>query len=441
MKKIFSCLACFFMTVVMSFGFTACNSSDEKEQEEKWGNEYTVQAAFAEAKALGYGGSLEEFIASISGKDGTDGKDGVSVVSALIDNNGELVITLSDGTVQKLGKIVGSDGADGKDGINGTNGEDGTDGKDGVGIKNIELNSNGQIIVTLTDETSKNLGKVPVCPHNMGQWKTQREATCTSIGYRVRVCSLCGYIEYNFIEENGHSWNKGQITNGIKIKDCTVCGATQASFFDAENEFIKAIQQISPDGELKVTATGWTGADAAARLVLDYSRYEDAAQAEEIIKALLKYKYYDTLGKEVTTVEMKAGCTYFVHPELDGKYADYIEIEYMDGVKKSYDFSLNFTDNAPYYEIDLPEGIVAGSKYRVILESRAYTGSDIEFAISYLERYKDVLQIVESESDNLIQKNKGKYSVTVCFKDQIKACWKGKSNHDRTAITFEFEIK
>ena len=87
MKKIFSCLACFFMTVVMAFGFTACNSSDEKEQEGKWGNEYTVQAAFAEAKALGYGGSLEEFVASISGKDGADGKDGVSVVSALIGYN------------------------------------------------------------------------------------------------------------------------------------------------------------------------------------------------------------------------------------------------------------------------------------------------------------------------------------------------------------------
>ena len=211
--------------------------------------------------------------------------------------------------------------------------------------------------------------------------------------------------------------------------------------YSEDDKWIDEIQQITMNvDKLRVTATNWTGADAAARLALDYSRYEDAAKVEEIIKAVLKYKYYDTLGKEVSTVDMKAGCTYFVHPELDGKYGDYIEIEYKDGVKKSYDFSLDFTDDKPYDEIDLPEGIEPGSKYTVILDSKVYTGLDIEFVIEFLAQHQGVLQIVASESDSLIQKNAGKYRVTVCFQDEIKACWKGQANHDRTAITFEFEI-
>ena len=211
--------------------------------------------------------------------------------------------------------------------------------------------------------------------------------------------------------------------------------------YSEDDKWIDEIQQITMNvDKLRVTATNWTGADAAARLVLDYSKYEDAAKVEEIIKAVLKYKYYDTLGKEVSTVDMKAGCTYFVHPELDGKYGDYIEIEYKDGVKKSYDFSLDFTDDKPYDEIDLPEGIEPGSKYTVILASKVYTGLDIEFVIEFLAQHQGVLQIVASESDSLIQKNAGKYRVTVCFQDEIKACWKGQANHDRTAITFEFEI-
>lgn len=63
----------------------------------------------------------------------------------------------------------GSDGVNGKDGVDGTNGApgkdgkngvDGQDGKDGVGIANIEINDSGELIVTLTDGTEKNLGKV-----------------------------------------------------------------------------------------------------------------------------------------------------------------------------------------------------------------------------------------------------------------------------------------
>ena len=79
-----------------------------------------------------------------SGSDGADGSDG------------------KDGQDGKDGKdgVNGVNGVNGKDGADGKNGTNGKDGADGVGIADIKLNENGELIVTLTDSTVKNLGKV-----------------------------------------------------------------------------------------------------------------------------------------------------------------------------------------------------------------------------------------------------------------------------------------
>lgn len=100
--------------------------------------------------------------AGTDGKDGANGKDGVGIADITLNGNGELVVTLTDGTVKNLGKIsvTGSGGSDGADGATGADGSDGSDGKDGVGIADIKLNENGELVVTLTDGTEKNLGKV-----------------------------------------------------------------------------------------------------------------------------------------------------------------------------------------------------------------------------------------------------------------------------------------
>ncbi|MBS6584079.1 MAG: collagen-like protein [Subdoligranulum sp.] len=56
------------------------------------------------------------------------------IASAVINDNGELVITYTDGTSDNLGVVVGKDGVDGedgKDGQDGAPGKDGVDGEDG----------------------------------------------------------------------------------------------------------------------------------------------------------------------------------------------------------------------------------------------------------------------------------------------------------------------
>lgn len=49
-------------------------------------------------------------------KDGEAGKDGLGLANALIDRDGALVLTMTDGTAKSLGRVIGKDGDPGKDG-------------------------------------------------------------------------------------------------------------------------------------------------------------------------------------------------------------------------------------------------------------------------------------------------------------------------------------
>lgn len=60
-------------------------------------------------------------------KDGEPGKDGVGLAGAIIDRAGELVVTLTNGETRNLGPVVGKDGDPGKDG------------RDGFGFEDIDL--------------------------------------------------------------------------------------------------------------------------------------------------------------------------------------------------------------------------------------------------------------------------------------------------------------
>nr|AER23955.1 hypothetical protein var078 [Variovorax sp. HH01] len=51
------------------------------------------------------------------GIDGAKGADGLGLAGAMIDRNGALLITLTNGEVKNLGPVVGRDGLDGKDGL------------------------------------------------------------------------------------------------------------------------------------------------------------------------------------------------------------------------------------------------------------------------------------------------------------------------------------
>ncbi|MFS0069902.1 hypothetical protein ACL1G7_14750, partial [Corynebacterium striatum] len=53
------------------------------------------------------------------------------VKDARINDAGHLILTFTDGTTKDLGKVTGKDGAEGKPGTDGKDGQAGADGKDG----------------------------------------------------------------------------------------------------------------------------------------------------------------------------------------------------------------------------------------------------------------------------------------------------------------------
>jgi hypothetical protein len=58
-------------------------------------------------------------LSGADGLPGADGKDGVGLADALIDKDGALVLTMTDGRTKNLGPVHGSDGAPGNDGADG----------------------------------------------------------------------------------------------------------------------------------------------------------------------------------------------------------------------------------------------------------------------------------------------------------------------------------
>ena len=91
-----------------------------------------------------------------NGVDGQDGKDGRGVKSFEVNDEGHLMVTYSDGETVDLGKVTG-DATDGKDGAQG---EPGQDGENGRGIANLEVNEDGELMVTYSDGETQNLGRV-----------------------------------------------------------------------------------------------------------------------------------------------------------------------------------------------------------------------------------------------------------------------------------------
>lgn len=114
--------------------------------------------------------SINDKLAQISipkdGADGKDGKDGVGLADALIDRQGALVVTLTNGTVKSLGLVVGKDGQDGAAG---------NDGADALGFDDLSIEFDGERdfkFVMVRGEARKEFGpySMPVVI-DRGVWK------------------------------------------------------------------------------------------------------------------------------------------------------------------------------------------------------------------------------------------------------------------------------
>ena len=185
----------------------------------------TLLSAYSQAQELGFAGTLEEFIELISGKDGEDGKDGADGITPTIEvsEDGYWII---NGTKTEY-KAIGTDG---------NNGTDGDDGKDGATIDKIEFDENGKLVVTLTDGTVLDPIDLPEKEehsHVFETWYIQKEIVldgeyCENHVF-CAVCTECGELGWRIGSYDDHIFDIKTVAptcadQGYDIKTCPVCG-------------------------------------------------------------------------------------------------------------------------------------------------------------------------------------------------------------------------
>ncbi|MBQ7661045.1 MAG: S-layer homology domain-containing protein, partial [Clostridia bacterium] len=81
----------------------------------------------------------------------------ISIRTVTVNDDGDLIITLTSGEQINAGLVRGKDGQDGR---NGSSGSKGAPGEDGVGIQSVSLDDDGHLIVTLTDGKINDVGAI-----------------------------------------------------------------------------------------------------------------------------------------------------------------------------------------------------------------------------------------------------------------------------------------
>ena len=102
----------------------------------------------------------------LNGKDGADGKDGVSItVADVMPILSEAIVKMTaeskavvDAAVKSIPAPI--NGKDGENGLDGANGEPGQKGADGLGLAGAMIDRDGSLLVTLTNGEVKSLGPV-----------------------------------------------------------------------------------------------------------------------------------------------------------------------------------------------------------------------------------------------------------------------------------------
>lgn len=121
---------------------------------QEWLSSLNGKSAYELAAEAGYSGTKAEWTAQLN-KLAADAP--ASIKAASFNERGQMILTLSDNTTINLGNAVGADGRDGLDGRDGANGKDGTD---GIGITNANINTDGELVLAFSDARTVNLGKV-----------------------------------------------------------------------------------------------------------------------------------------------------------------------------------------------------------------------------------------------------------------------------------------
>jgi len=258
-----------------------------------------LKTYYAQAEALGYQGSLEDFLNLVKGS------NGIGIADITLSETGNLVVSLSDGSVIDLGKIgpeinilseikvteektllvTFGNGISFETAplditfggyVNGlcinsayeleiytSTGETNNYGK----ISKIYISETDELMIAFENGEPLSFGSVKVtgtgyvCEHEYGDWETVIAPTCTSIGYNKAVCASCSNEKTEFVEKLGHDYKDSVVIkeptayeDGVQITVCRVCGDTKTEFI---NGFSLGLSYEKTDREeYRVTGIG-----------------------------------------------------------------------------------------------------------------------------------------------------------------------------------------
>ena len=133
----------------------------------------------------------------------------------------------------------------------------GQNGQPGVSIVSTVINSEGELVITFSDGTVQNVGKLTFTEHVHEYESNVVNATCTTDGYVTFRCKTCGHIETVINKATGHvyeAWRESIpatcYSDGVKVRYCSLCG-------DRQQETIPMHEHIVSETCIRNSAAHW----------------------------------------------------------------------------------------------------------------------------------------------------------------------------------------
>ena len=134
--------------------------------------------------------------------------------------------------IQGAQGIQGDQGIQGEKGDKGDKGEPGEKGDTGASVQKVEFDEQGRLIITLSDGTvldPVDVPEKPGCEHHYSDWYTVLVPTCTQVGLNLRFCQTCQITQNEMLEPFGHSYEAMIIPptcteQGYTSHTCLTCG-------------------------------------------------------------------------------------------------------------------------------------------------------------------------------------------------------------------------
>lgn len=351
--------------VAVALCFTGCK---EKETAGIDGNIYAVYQSYAiaEVKEGNMPVSYEDWLLTIKGadgKDGVDGIDGVGVSDFTVNDDGELIITYTNGTSANLGVVVGKDDADGDNGLSAYE----------IAVKNGFSGTEQEWI--------ESFGSVESHAHEYSV--TQYGYDCDEDGYLLYECTVAGCNSSYIV----HNWRDHLYVDGV----CIYCGQYGVTSYSGY-----VYSSISNSGNAETSLGG-----ATIRL------YNGDTLAYETVADSLGYFCFDeiTLGS-YTVVIINSGY-YDINFELNvttgtgaiesSYYADIVQDSSINGIITIADADMNSSNNVALAGATVNITKLTGTNK---IEYTCVTESDGSYSFSHLPA--GTYQIVVSKNGYIV---------------------------------------